>query len=154
MKNWHQSRKNLEVQRQCLQALYFTEIDYRKDEIKEAHFKTFQWIMDESEESHRCKRGNFRKWLHSMDHDKNFFWITGKPGAGKSTLMKFLARNKTLEENLRHWKGSNTLIVTEFFFWRPGEKMQRSLKGLMQTLVFRILSKRRDLIARVLTDHD
>ena len=69
--------------RQCqntiLRDLRFKGIDERLAGIAEAHADTFEWVFQSS-----C---DFVPFLRS---GSGTYWITGKPGSGKSTLMKFL----------------------------------------------------------------
>jgi ABC-type thiamine transport system ATPase subunit len=56
-------------------------MDNREERILEAHEKTFRWIFKDSP---------FKHWLESKT-GSNLFWISGKAGSGKSTLMKLQA---------------------------------------------------------------
>jgi 6-pyruvoyl-tetrahydropterin synthase len=76
---------------------------------------------------------NFIEWLRS---DQNFYWITGKPGSGKSTLMKFLHNDPRTTEHLQSWAGDLDLVTAGFFFWNSGTSMQMSEQGLIQSLVY------------------
>jgi hypothetical protein len=74
------------------------------------------------------------------------FWVFGKPGAGKSTLMKFIAHHPDLNTNLEQWSHGQQLIVAQYYFWRSRSAIQRSLKGVLRSLVFQILQRRPDFI--------
>jgi hypothetical protein len=54
----------------------------RQATIKTAHLRTCEWLLDQPE---------FADWMDAAKlHAHNgFLWIKAKPGAGKSTLMKF-----------------------------------------------------------------
>ena len=65
-----------------LQNLRFSDIDSRHESIPKEHSKTFSWIFDETASV------KFVQWLKYED---GFYWVSGKPGSGKSTLMKFVA---------------------------------------------------------------
>ncbi|KAI0165155.1 hypothetical protein GGR52DRAFT_581875 [Hypoxylon sp. FL1284] len=79
-------------------------------------------------------------------HKENIFHISGKPGAGKSTLMKFVCGNQTTMEHLKAWAGDKRLICARAFFWRLGEGEQKSLAGLANCLLHQILTAAPDLI--------
>jgi hypothetical protein len=66
------------------------------------------------------------------------YWITGKPGSGKSTLMKYLVRNSRTSELLTQWAGPHKLVVSYHYFWNAGTELQRSQQGLLRTLLFHI----------------
>jgi hypothetical protein len=94
---WILGREEVQLHKQRLHALYFPQLRSREDEVKAAHKKTFSWILDENSEVDKpAQRSKFKQWLRSDDPQKNVFWISGKPGAGKSTLMKFIAHHPAL----------------------------------------------------------
>ncbi|KAA8629971.1 hypothetical protein SMACR_06362 [Sordaria macrospora] len=110
-----------------LASLNYETRKVRHDTIKDAHAKTFEWAFD----------SNFHlsKWLQSGD---GIFWIPGKPGSGKSTLMKFLADNTQTKSLLKEWAGDNELVVARHYFWCSGTLMQKSWDGLLRSLIFDI----------------
>jgi len=91
---------------------------------------TFRWLFDESQELLRQEKDlqiSFKDWLR---HGSGVFHVSGKPGAGKSTLMKFIAEHEELEHLLQEWAGFRRIISAKFFFWKPGTEDQKSLRGL------------------------
>ncbi|KAI0866324.1 hypothetical protein F4860DRAFT_135173 [Xylaria cubensis] len=53
--------------------------------------------------------------LYDQGESNGLYLVIGKPGSGKSTLMKFLASDKRLSFNLRRWcNGSNPLLAAYF----------------------------------------
>ncbi|KAL8832358.1 MAG: hypothetical protein Q9191_000315 [Dirinaria sp. TL-2023a] len=79
---------------------------------------------------------SFVKWLQG---DERIYWINGKAGSGKSTLMKFLANDSRTERLLAQWYPDSDILVANYFFWLSGGRMQRSLKGLLCSLVRQIV---------------
>ncbi len=75
---------------------------------------------------------NFPKWLEG---DLALYWITGKPGSGKSTLMKYLHNDPRIPALLQHWSGELSLTIAGFFFWNSETEVQMSKLGLLQTLL-------------------
>lgn len=69
----------------------------------------------------------------------DFFWMTGKPGSGKSTLIRFIAEHHQTRAMLQQWRGGSQLMIATFFFRNAGNKMQTSLLGLMQGLLHQIV---------------
>jgi hypothetical protein len=69
-----------------LESLRFDQIDARQMNIKNAYAKTCKWLLETSE---------YLNWLDvtKLDEHHGFLRIKGKPGAGKSTLMKFALAN-------------------------------------------------------------
>lgn len=77
----------------------------------------------------------FTSWLQSND---SIFWIRGKPGAGKSTLIKFIVNNDNTKRLLSFWDPDVRLL--SHFFWKIGKEPQNSIKGLLCSLLYNILS--------------
>ncbi|KAF5973633.1 ankyrin protein 3 [Fusarium bulbicola] len=109
-----------------LQSLKFNQIDARHDNIKKAHTKTCKWII---------KRAEYLDWLNpnKIDEHHGFLWIKGKPGAGKSTLMKFILSNAR-----RRMKDK---IIISFFFNARGEQLEKSTIGMYRSLLLQILQQ-------------
>lgn len=130
-----------ELELKLINRLQFPGMSDRKARIAEAYSKTFQWIYRHPEVG--AKRwSNFKKWLES---NEKLYWITGKPGSGKSTLMKFLYDNPLTWQHLRIWSTRKSLVAAGFFFWNSGSEMQMSSMGLLQTLLFNCLRQKRSL---------
>ncbi|KAF9876135.1 hypothetical protein CkaCkLH20_06581 [Colletotrichum karsti] len=143
------------AQRRILESLWVEGMVDRFEEVEEAHEATFEWIVDHDqlledetpEES--AARQQMVDWL-TRGH--GIFHITGKPGAGKSTLMKFLCQSPKTLDYLNTWSGEKSLVISNFFFWRLGTKVQKSLEGLRRSLLYSILEKLPDLIPTVLPE--
>jgi hypothetical protein len=74
-----------------------------------------------------------------LGDDEPVYWISGKPGSGKSTLMKFLVDNPQTRAELSKWSGSQRLVIVDCYFWINGTTLQTSQKGLLRPLMFNIL---------------
>ena len=73
------------VENHLLQSLRFPTMRHRHEEIKETYKKTFQWIFQTP--SDRVQPwSNFVEWLREGNH---VYWVNGKAGSGKSTLMRY-----------------------------------------------------------------
>ena len=90
----------------------------------------------------QCERDDIavklRSWL--KDDGDNVFWITGKPGSGKSTFMKFLRDHDGTHALLQEWAREDLLVTADHFFWLPGTPLQNSFEGLARNLMHAILS--------------
>jgi hypothetical protein len=129
-----------------LTSLYFTQMNDRYSRIPEAHTKTLRWIFDPP--ISKCKFSNFKTWLQKDSRD--VYWITGKPGSGKSTLMRFLWDAPDTSEHLRQWCGALRLVCANCFFWNPGTQIQRSLTGLLRALLHQLLSQCKEMVPKAL----
>ena len=143
---------------ELLAWLNYPGMDQRREEVERAHKDTFQWIFDGyqaaientsaseallTSHSMQSKNTSFVTWLRE---ENGIFWIHGKPGAGKSTLMKCLMDDPRLEEHARVWAGSHELSISSFFFWKLGSKIQKSVSGLYRALLWQILNDDRSLV--------
>jgi hypothetical protein len=142
-----QDKENLE---RIYQSLYFKSISYRETKITERYKATFEWIFHEprtSEDGHGLW-SSFPLWLQGESQD--IYWITGKPGAGKSTLVKFISRDPRFETLLQKWATDSHLIITRFSSWTAGEnRLQRSQEGLFRTLLFEAIRQRPQLVTDI-----
>lgn len=135
----------IQKDQQLLLSLWFDTITMRQDNLSDAHKSTFSWIFkgslpDMSQEVH------FSSWLQG---ENQIFWINGKAGSGKSTLMKFLTGHPQTYRLLRIWAGDQDLITAQFFFWNSGTVLQKSQIGLLRSLLFEILRQCPELLCHV-----
>jgi hypothetical protein len=137
-----------------LHALNFSARTHRQYEIAETYQQTFEWIFAPQHgqgEAHVTSSGearpwsNFVEWLRGEGNSTRVYWINGKAGSGKSTLMRFIANHGETERHLRHWAGDADLQVCSFFFWNSGTGLQHSRQGLLRSLLFLTLKKRPEL---------
>ncbi|QYT04338.1 ANK_REP_REGION domain-containing protein [Trichoderma simmonsii] len=117
-----------------LGSLTFEQIDSRHATIKTQHSKTCQWLLDHPK---------YVKWLEPIQFTNHhgFLWINGKPGAGKSTLMKFAytnAKNK--------WRATADATVISFFFNARGVQLEKSTEGMYRSLLFQVIQKFPDVL--------
>ena len=100
----------------------------RQYTISEAHQESFQWIWDTQN-----SKLKFVDWLRS---ETLIFWISGKPGAGKSTLMKYLLESERL---VTHLSRPDATIVVGYFFHELGEPQEKNFGGLLHTIIYQLL---------------
>lgn len=161
------------LQNNLLESLRFEKMEARYQIIEQAHTDTFTWLLEETVSSpltvpdatlddpwlrlisHHVEQGkplrreiqsSFTNWMAT---GSGIFHISGKPGAGKSTLMKYLAESDRTREHLNAWTDGKDLVFASFFFWRHGTEFQRSLNGLLRSLLYSVLSQYPDLIRAI-----
>ncbi|ETS84247.1 hypothetical protein PFICI_02272 [Pestalotiopsis fici W106-1] len=125
-----ESRDDLHRQ-EVLRSLRFEQMGSRQQSIKRAHAQTCQWFFETRE---------YKSWLDtnkSQEHG-GFLWIKGKPGVGKSTLMKV-----ALDHTSQTFHGGDSCIIS-FFFNARGNDLERSTTGLYRALLFQLLKARPD----------
>ncbi|KAL7972633.1 hypothetical protein HDV63DRAFT_393258 [Trichoderma sp. SZMC 28014] len=116
-----------EEQRQALlKSLKFDQHKDRHDHIKAAHAETCKWLQ---------KSAEYLDWLDpGKIHDHHgFLWIKGKPGAGKSTIMKFALATAR--------KSMGDGIIISFFFNARGGSLEKSTIGMYRSLLLQLLQQ-------------
>ncbi|KAK8135634.1 hypothetical protein PG984_003574 [Apiospora sp. TS-2023a] len=118
-----------------LNSLAFESMKIRERDLEPAHRHTFRWIMNED----RKKTSPFLKWLWA---EESILWLSGKPGSGKSTLMKFIATYPNLAKMLQpYFRGQKLLLISHYLYERGHESLQKSREGLLRHLLHEILSQ-------------
>jgi hypothetical protein len=156
----HDRGPEYESDLEFLESLHFPGIKARQMSIKDAQYKTFDWILEpkkyldmdgtghpnqptEERQKPQAQVGAFANWLEKED---GIFWIHGKPGCGKSTLMKFICSNPKTESRLHLWASPKRLVIARYFFWRAGSSLQHTQQGLLRSLVFEMIRGSPDLL--------
>lgn len=154
LQSMHISTQDQKARDKLLDSLFFPDMNARKNQITPAHLDTFEWLLkrdttdlnsdapgDEIQilggrnsgtwDISTVRRG-FHRWL---THDQRVYWINGKPGSGKSTLMSFIAEHKSTREYLQEWSRLHQLVLIEGYLWNAGNENQKSYRGLLATLL-------------------
>lgn len=109
-------------------AIKFQDISSRYLDISDAAYGTCQWIRGHT---------TYQTWLDpaKFPQHRGFLWIYGKPGAGKSTLMK------TILSEIDATSIANKDVVISFFFHARGSRLQKSTEGMYRTLLYHLLDR-------------
>lgn len=156
----HISAEDQKARDKLLNSLFFPDMNARKSQIREAHPETFEWLFKQdmtglssrvssaepelssthdSTTSEILKlRNSFHDWLKN---GQQVYWISGKPGSGKSTLMNFIAEHRLTREYLQEWSTSQYLIVIESYLWNAGAESQKTYRGILATLLTQVLKR-------------
>jgi len=123
----HPSEIRKEKRREFLwNSLRFDQINHWRADIQRTHAKTCEWFLQSY-----C----YLDWIDAskLNEHAGLLWIKGKPGAGKSTLMKFAISQaeKVMGEE----------VVLSFFFHARGIDLQKSTVGLYRSLLWQILAR-------------
>lgn len=102
--------------------------------INAAHAKTCQWLFERTE---------YKDWLDNAKREQHddFLWIKGKPGAGKSTLMKC-----ALPHASRNMKDRTIL---SFFFPARGSALE-TLRDILEAETWHTARGRLDTLSDAL----
>lgn len=157
-----------------LSTLKYHGMQDRQGRIPDTYKSTFEWVLSEGRRSvQNWQMQSLRLWLES---DEQVYWISGKAGSGKSTLMKYLCEPVSTSQSsptpkassvstrnlaktrisrchpyLEKWAGSQELVLASFYFWVSDARgLQKSYAGLLRTLLYQILLARPELIPIVL----
>lgn len=98
-------------------------------------------VTDSEEDENRdhgsfweIKWDSFSNWLSSTDV---IYWISGKPGSGKTTVVKYILADERTKKYLNIW--SPGCAIVSHYFWLPGSPMQRNMEGLLSSLLYQLL---------------
>jgi len=136
----------LTIQETLLESLGFPSMNNRYKEVIEAYRETLEWIFQDSTTT-QLPWDCFIDWL---GQGSGVYWINGKAGSGKSTLMRYLCDDPRTKKHLREWAKDIPLQVVSFFFWNSGTREQRSQDGLLQAILFEVLHAEPQLIPIIL----
>lgn len=141
----HIRTSELHLRGECLKSLNFNELQNREFDIANPLESTATWIFN-----HR----DYLDWVswevpHSDTH-RGLLWLKGKPGSGKSTLMK---------ESLNRTKAStvdvdSSICIAGFFFTsRTNVKLQKTPLGLFRTLLHDLIKQDRALLCTFISEY-
>lgn len=101
-----QETTKVTTSQKVLKTLVFKEIDSRAQQIHKEYPETFSWLFDRG----RTPLPTWMKTSHGT------YWVTGKAGSGKSTLIKFLAGHRDTARLLETWAAAgNRQLSTAAF---------------------------------------
>ncbi|CAI6090823.1 unnamed protein product [Clonostachys chloroleuca] len=121
-----------ESDKKLLESLWFPGIDFRHQTVESPADNTCNWLFQNE---------TYQNWFHNRDQDmyQDILLLKGKPGAGKSVLMKEAFRRSSKE---RSFSGSNCATAA-FFFDAKGTILQRTPTGLFRSLVYQLFPRLR-----------
>ncbi|KFZ08657.1 hypothetical protein V501_05861 [Pseudogymnoascus sp. VKM F-4519 (FW-2642)] len=107
-------------------SLKFNWMKTRFFDIETATSTTCDWLFSTPE---------YDQWLDSnlVSEHHGFIWIKGKPGSGKSTIMKHAVEAAT--------NAALPSTVITFFFNARGTELERSILGMYRSVLLQLISK-------------
>ena len=124
-----------EAYRHCLASLDDCQSRIRLETVQPAYPNTYSWLYEHDI--------GFKPWLQGTA-ESNIFWISGKPGSGKSTLMKYAMMNQLTESYLQTGR-SMPWLIAGYFFHDRGSIVQKSIQGFLSEILYQLLHKRPEL---------
>jgi hypothetical protein len=138
------SERDMVREQEVLRSLSYEHYLDRYQSIAPAHKRTFSWVFNTANTSSEGKQ--LAQWLRQ---GQGVFWITGKPGSGKSTMMKFLCDDAQTKTALQEWACGKGLAIVSHYFWLSGTMIQKSQEGLFRSLFYGIFQQCPELIQKV-----
>ncbi|KAH6840786.1 hypothetical protein B0I37DRAFT_347260 [Chaetomium sp. MPI-CAGE-AT-0009] len=118
-----------------LRTLWYAGMDERFRNVEEPAAQTTLWLFEQP---------SYQDWFHNRNQDKHccLLWLKGKPGAGKSTLMKAAFRRAEAQQvQSGYWTAA-------FFFNAKGSELEHSSLGLFRSLLHQLLPRYPDHLRR------
>lgn len=113
-------------------SLFFPELRLRYDSIEESISDTFEWVTKPPNNVHH-QWDSFVQWLQG---DGKTYWISGKPGSGKSTLMKHLFEHLNSSSDT----SQPNLVLVSFWFWEASKvELQHNLEGCLRSMLWQLV---------------
>ena len=111
-----------------IRPLWYPSMDERRNSVEEPAVQTCLWLFEQK---------SYQDWLHNRNQDEHcgLLWLKGKPGAGKSTLMKEAFRRAEAQQ------AECGYSMAAFFFHAKGSEMQHSSLGLFRSLLHQLLPR-------------
>lgn len=119
----------------CLRSLWFPAINIRYQSLERPADKTCSWLFN---------LDSYQDWFSSKTRQEShgLLWLKGKPGAGKSTLMKEAFRRAVFGQAESNYR------TAAFFFSAKGDVLEHSSLGLFQSLLYQLLPGDRENLQR------
>lgn len=125
-----------EAEETYLRSLWFPEIDKHRRSIKSPANNTCRWLF-ENKSYEDWSVGKNRAWSNGL------LRLKGKPGAGKSVLMKEAYRRALRMRSL-----SGPSCVAAFFFNAKGSGIEHSKAGALRSLLYQLLVQDREYLSK------
>ena len=99
--------------KEILKSLTGPKFKLRESQIAPAYENTCNWMFGHGPDEASLESTSFLEWLHASE---GIFLISGKAGAGKSTLMKYLCQSDKTLQALRKWADPLPVMIFQHFF--------------------------------------
>ena len=115
-----------------LQSLDYAERRARENQLQNVNAKegSFSWIWRSSP--------SFIKWWSSRG---GLYWISGKPGSGKSTLIEYLVNISREHFEMQQHSHISWTVLHFFFDFRGGKGVTNSFEGLIRSLLYQLIKE-------------
>ncbi|KAJ4404464.1 hypothetical protein N0V85_004865 [Neurospora sp. IMI 360204] len=135
-----------EKRQRLLKSLKYDTMNERFGQVKAAFEGTCGWMIQGVQSAPNGTHGE-PDGENLPPH--KIYWVQGKAGSGKSTLMKFLVTNPALWYPQSPDSGQDPLILSHFL-WAAGSPRQKSLRGILLNLLYQLLSDDQHVLDHVI----
>lgn len=128
-------------------------MNFRENQLTDPWERTFEWLLPEptpdNDHVNAEARAKFCDWLNKDEQE--LFWICGKAGSGKSTMMKRLFQHPQIQQSVKTWANPCPVAFASFYFYQRGNSvLQKSNEGLLRALLYQVLKQVPSLSAPVM----
>ena len=98
-----------------LNSLYYRTLHSRRSAVAQTYEDTYECMFQRNGviRKERCLRVGMLEWLEA---GSGMFWVSGKAGSGKSTLMKLPCFRESRRHALETWAGDAKIVMANHFF--------------------------------------
>lgn len=104
-------------------SLWYPTMEEREQGIWFPHQSTLDWVFEESPAETTVPWDDFNSFVRN---GCGTYWITGKAGSGKSTLMNYITTSPKLDDALAEWAAGRQMFKASLYFYYLGTDMQKS----------------------------
>lgn len=134
-------------------SLFFTGYKHRQDEIAAAEDDTFTWIHEHNAPGHVSDAPGAATFSTWVQRAPEVFWIKGKAGSGKSTIMKRLVNSNTTLRMLSQVDITSEVYIASYFWYQlSGHCLQNTIEGALRSLIYQILKQDNQIAMQVAMD--
>lgn len=148
MESWNMERRIDEL----LGRLWFDSITRRQSSIKAAYKNTFEWIFTDQRKTSESNT-TLVEW---MSAGNGLYWMSGRAGTGKSSLIRFLQHDPRTLSAFHKWAGARPLILATFYFWNSeaaGDDRLKLLEGLYRGIFFDLINQNMEFAGLLFPNH-
>ena len=113
-----------------LHSLNYGEMLAREHQLVDANVTTLDWVW-----SLPPGPSSLLQWI---SNGTGIFWIQGKPGSGKSTLMNYLKEHSQTRACLTGAYYQSSIVIRFFFDFRARSGISNSFEGLLRSFLTQI----------------
>ncbi|KAK4942313.1 hypothetical protein LTR10_017920 [Elasticomyces elasticus] len=136
---------NQKAYERLLNSVAFVQMNSRGNSPSvESHEGTFEHILVEN------GTGDWSCFITWLRTGNGVYWVYGKPGSGKSTLMKFLLEHNATKHELGRWAKGKEVKILGHFFWSTGSDLQKDPTGYLLTILHQAWIEDEEVVSALL----